>query len=227
MGTLTPFIASTSAGGWIELLIILGLLFLDYWATMRIITQAGYSSAWILLPLAPLVLTIVCYAIFWNDLHEIYFGGGFGFGDIGNARLFWHLDEFSILLNWIFYLVFAFSRWPAVGTGGAPDASPPLPTPTRAIPNLPSRSPESAAPVPSAQVIPSGAGPGSGPATTPAAALASRPVGKFCAWCAEALPGSRALFHDCGSKDRPETFCRSCGAALPAGGTACTACGAA
>jgi len=227
MGTLTPLIASTSAGGWIELLIILGLLFLDYWATMRIIAQAGYSSMWILLPLAPLVLTIICYVILWHDLHEIYFGGGLGFVGINSEKLLWHLDEASILLNWIFYLVFAFSRWPAIGTPRAADDTPLPPSPTRAVPNSPARAPESAAPIPSARVVASAAGPGAGPASTPAAPSATRPVGKFCAWCAESLPGSRALFHDCGSKDRPETYCRSCGAALPAGSAQCSACGAA
>jgi hypothetical protein len=134
MGLLTPLIASTSVVGSIELLVLLGLLFLDYWATMRIITQAGYSSLWILLPLAPLILTIICYVILWNDLHEIYFGGSFGFGGTGNTSLFWHLDEFSILLNWIFYLIFAFSRWPAIGTSRASDAAPLPPPPPRAIP---------------------------------------------------------------------------------------------
>lgn len=227
MGNLTPMIASTSAGGWIELLIILGLLFLDYWATMRIITQAGYSSMWIVLPLAPLVLTIICYVIVWNDLHEIYFGGGLGVLDFGTAKLFWHLDEFSILLNWIFYIVFAFSRWPSIGTPRSRDVAPLPPSPTRALPNPPTRPSEPAAQIPSALAVPSAVGPGADLVTAPAAAPASRPAAKFCPWCAEPLPGNRALFHECGSKDRPETNCRSCGAALPAGGTECTACGAA
>ena len=129
MAQLTPLIAATSVGGWVELLILLGLLFLDYWATLRIITQAGYSSMWILLPLAPLVFTIICYVILWNDLHEIFFGSSFGFGGINNASLFWHLDEFSILLNWIFYLVFAFSRWPVNGAPRSSSAAAPLPAP--------------------------------------------------------------------------------------------------
>jgi hypothetical protein len=227
MGHLTPLIASTSVGGWIELLIILGLLFLDYWATMRIITQAGYSSMWILLPLAPLVLTIICYVILFNDLHEIYFGGGFGFAGVGNANLFWNLDKISILLNWVFYMVFAFSRWPAVGTSRAPSPSPLQPTPTRVMPNPPSRPPATAALIPSAGAVPSAAGPGAGSVSTPVAPTPNRPASKFCPWCAEALPGNRALFHDCGSKDRPEAFCRSCGTALPVGSTECGACGAA
>src|SRR5580698_5916913 len=148
MGHVTPLIASTSVTGWIELLILLGLLFLDYWATMRIITQAGYSYLWILLPLAPLILTIICYVILWNDLHEIYFGSSFGFEGINNASLFWHLDEFSIFLNWLFYVIFAFSRWPSTVAPHRSDAAPLPPTPTRATPASPGSPPASAATTP-------------------------------------------------------------------------------
>jgi hypothetical protein len=228
MGHVTPLIASTSAVALIELLVLLGLLFLDYWATMRIITQAGYSSAWILLPLAPLVLTIICLVIWWNDIHEIYFGGGFDFGGIGNVRLFWRLDEFSIILNWVFYLIFAFSRWPAIGTSRASDAAPLPPPPPRAIPGSRLTPPTPTVSPPGARVMPSSAAsPGAAPANTAVAPAATRPSAKCCAWCGEALPGSRALFHDCGSKDRPEAFCTNCGNALPAGSTQCSSCGAA
>jgi hypothetical protein len=225
MAQLTPLIAATSVGGWVELLILLGLLFLDYWATLRIITQAGYSSMWILLPLAPLVFTIICYVILWNDLHEIFFGSSFGFGGINNASLFWHLDEFSILLNWIFYLVFAFSRWPANGAPRSSSAAAPLPAPpSRAVPGPGSAPTVPAAPAPTARVLPSSAaGPGAAPAGA-ASSATKRPGAQFCPWCAEPLPGNRALFHDCGPKERPETFCKNCGTALPAGGSECPSC---
>src|SRR5579863_1102088 len=145
MGVLTSLVASTSVGGWIGLLIFLGFLVLTYWATFRIITNAGYSPFWIVLALAPLILTCLCYVILWNDLHEIAFGSSFGFAGIGNVSLYWHLDELSIFLNWVFYLVFAFSRWPV--SGGAPtrDARPTPPTQpaassqSRPAPGLPAR----------------------------------------------------------------------------------------
>jgi hypothetical protein len=224
MAQLTPLIAATSVGGWVELLILLGLLFLDYWATLRIITQAGYSSMWLLLPIAPLVLTIICYVILWNDLHEIFFGSSFGFAGINNASFFWDLDKISLLLNWVFYLVFAFSRWPVNGAPRSSSATAPLPPPpSRAVPG-----PASAPPTPSAaRVLPSSAaGPGAPPAGT-ATPAPKRPGAQFCPWCAEALPGNRALFHDCGSKERPETFCKNCGTALPAGSSECASCVAA
>ena len=228
MGLLTPFIASTSVGGWIELLILIGLLFLNYWATMRIITQAGYSVVWIVLPIAPLVLTIICYVIFWNDIHEIFFGSSFGFGGINNVSLFWHLDEISIFLNWLFYIVFAFSRWPVSGTRHSPDVEAPQP-PSSLGANLSSAAGPAAppAPLPGARAMPaSPGGPAAGPTNVASAPTSQRPSAQFCAWCGEALPGNRALFHDCGPKDRPETFCKNCGVAFPAGTSQCNSCAA-
>jgi hypothetical protein len=228
MGQLTVLLASTSGGGLIALLIILGLVFVDYWATMRIITKAGYSSKWILLPLAPLILTIVYYVILWHDLREIYFGSSIGFGGFSNTKFFWGLDVFSIFLNWLFYVIFAFSRWPSTVAPRQSDDPPLPPTPTRAISGSPSKPPAPAAPVPTERAVPpSGAGPGAGPGGASVAPALKRPSAQFCAWCGEPLPGNRALFHNCGSKDRPETNCKTCGTALPAGSTECSSCGAA
>jgi len=225
MGVLTPLIASTSVGGWIELLVFVGLLFLNYWATMRIITQAGYSASWIALPLAPLVLTIICYIVLWNDLHEIYFGSSFGFGGIGNISIYWHLDEIAIFLNWLFFIVFAFSNWPVSGTRRSPDADGPRPPRVTRAKNGPASSPEEApASLPYVRpTLATAAGPAAGSTSAPAA---KRPSAQFCAWCGESLPGNRALFHDCGPKDRPETNCKICGTAFPAGTTQCNTCGA-
>ena len=228
MGLLTPFIASTSVGGWIELLILIGLLFLNYWATMRIITQAGYSVVWIVLPIAPLVLTIICYVIFWNDIHGIVFGNSFGFGGVNNVSLFWHLDEISIFLNWLFYIVFAFSRWPVSGTRHSPDVDVPQPPPSLGANLSSAAGPASPSPLPGARVMPaSRGGPVAGPANVASAPASKPPSAQFCAWCGEALPGNRALFHDCGPKDRPETFCKNCGVAFPAGTSQCNSCVAA
>ena len=228
MGLLTPLIASTSVRGWIELLILIGLLFLNYWATMRIITQAGYSARWIVIPVAPLVLTIVCYVIFWNDVHGIYFGNTFGFGGANNVSLYWHLDEISVLLNWLFYIVFAFSRWPGSGTRRSPDVDvPQAPSSLGAPPSSAARTAAPSAPRPVVRVMPaSPGGPAAGPTNVAGAPTSNQPSAKFCAWCGEALPGNRALFHDCGPKDRPETVCTNCGVAFPAGTSRCNTCAA-
>jgi hypothetical protein len=223
MGVLTSFIASTSAGGLIALLLFLGFLFLNYWATLRIITKAGFSPVWIVLPLVPLVLTIICYVMLWNDLHAIIFGSSFGFGGIGNIKIFWRLDKLSLLLNWIFYLVFAFSRWPVSGTTHTRDPEP-SPPPRAVRANQPGPSADPARPNPVGVARYAAPVTGAGPAVAPSAPVAK---GKHCAWCGESLPGSRALFHDCGPKDRPETFCKNCGAELSPGTTQCSSCGSA
>jgi hypothetical protein len=225
MGLLTPIIAA-SVGSGIAILIVLGLIALNYWATSRIISQAGYSSLWILLPIAPLVLTIICYIIFWHDIRTVIFGGTLGIGGINTVGFVWDLDEIAIFLNWLFYLVFAFSRWPVSSAHRAPSVDgPSAPAAARSNP-LPSPVPPTpTTALPTSRVVPSSAAsPGTGPAVVSSTPVAKR--AQFCAWCGEALPGNRALFHDCGPKDRPETFCKSCGTALPAGVTVCSACGA-
>lgn len=228
MGFVTPFIASTSVSAWIELLIFVGLLFLNYWATMRIIAQAGYSPLWILLPLAPLVLTTLCYIIFWVDIHEVFFGGGFGvgFGIDSHVSLIWHLDELSIFLCWLFFIVFAFARWPVSGERHPREAGGPPPSRAdRSRPASPSPAPADPVGVARFGTTPSIRS-AAGPAVAPSAP-AVRKNAQYCAWCGEALPGNRALFHDCGSKDGPETFCKFCGTAFAVGTTQCNSCGAA
>lgn len=224
MGLVTPIIAA-SAGGFVALLVVIGLIVLNYVATSRIIAQAGYSPRWILIPVAPFVLTIICFIIFVSDVHTAFDGGGLGVGGINNVGVAWTLDEISIFLNWIFFLVFAFSRWPVSGAYHSPSVVTPRPPDSfRATPGPASVPPTPGAAVPSARVVPaSGAGPGSGPAVS-SASVAKRSGAQFCPWCAEPLPGNRALFHDCGSKDRPEAFCKNCGKTLPAGSSVCNEC---
>jgi hypothetical protein len=224
MGLVTPIIAA-SAGGLFALLVVIGLIVLNYLATSRIIAQAGYSPLWILVPVAPFVLTIICFIIFVSDVHTIFSGDGLGVGGINNVGVAWDLDEISIFLNWIFFLIFAFSRWPVSGAHHSPSVVTPRPPDSlRAPPGPASIHPTPGAAVPTARVVPaSGAGPGSGPAV-PSASVAKRQGAQFCPWCAEPLPGNRALFHDCGSKDRPEAFCKNCGKTLPAGSSVCNEC---
>ena len=100
MGLLTPivgFATAVSIGTWIQLLIAIGVVALMYLATGRIITQAGYSALWILLPIAPLVFTTICFFIFWHDLNTIIFGGSIGFIGISTVGLFgtWTRSVFS------------------------------------------------------------------------------------------------------------------------------------
>jgi hypothetical protein len=174
-------------------------------------------------------LTIICYIIFWNDIHTIIFGGTLGIGGINTVGLVWHLDEVSIFLNWIFYLVFAFSSWPVSGAHRSSTVDVPRPPESLRAVSSPTPVPSTpTAALATARAVPSsGAGPGAGPAGVSSAPAPKRPSAQCCAWCGEPLPGNRALFHDCGPKDRPETFCKNCGSALPAGSSVCSSCGAA
>jgi hypothetical protein len=242
MGNLSPigaFATAVSIGTWIQLLIAIGVVALIYMATLRVIAQAGYSHLWILLPVAPLAFTVICFIILWHDFNTIIFGGTIGFVGITGVGFFWHLDEISIVLNIGFFVIFAFSRWPTSGGPSSPRAeSPRSSEPLRAAPS----DPASVLPPPPDPVVatrrmpPFAAGPGPGPRSGPgpapasapaivaSAAVAKKPNTQYCAWCGEALPGNRALFHDCGPKDRPETNCKHCGAAYPAGTTHCSSC---
>jgi hypothetical protein len=256
MGILTLFAPVTTIGSIIELIIYIGVTGLTYWALLRIITNAGYSNVWMALPISTMFLTWLCYIIFWSDLHGIYFGGAFDFGFSGFSQVSvpWTLDEISIVLNWIFFLMIAFSgsqiteRFmpsrsapPAqMNYGGPASTLPPPPDPVNAVrPAPPSAAGPGAGPIvrpappsaagPGAGPIvrpapPSAAGPGAGPAGLPGAAGA-RPGAQFCPWCGESLPGNRALFHDCGPKDRPETHCKNCGTPFAAGSAQCASCG--
>ena len=56
-------IATMSTHDLVYFSIALCILVLNYWAAARIIRQAGYSSAWILVPLTPLVVTVAFRAL--------------------------------------------------------------------------------------------------------------------------------------------------------------------
>jgi hypothetical protein len=241
MGILTLFAPTTSVSSIVQLIIYIGVTALTYWALLRIITAAGYSNVWMALPISTMFLTWLCYIIFWSDLHGIYFGGAFSFGFSGfnQVSIPWTLDEISIVLNWLFFLVIAFSGSPigerfagslpsrsappAPMNYGAPASTlPPPPDPVTATRPVP---PSAAGPVNVVRPMPpSAAGPGGGGAAVPGATAPKRPGAQFCAWCGESLPGNRALFHDCGPKDRPETNCKNCGTSYPAGSTTCASC---
>jgi hypothetical protein len=251
MPPLGLFGPTTSFGSVVELILYIGATALTYWGLQRIITGAGYSNVWMALPVSTMFFTWMCYIIFWSDIHAIYFGGSFdfGFSGISQVSVFWTLDEISIVLNWLFFLVIAFSgsqlseRFtrgsrsrpaPSMSYGGPGFTLPPPPDPVPGARPLPPTAagptttvrpapPTAAAPVSAARPTPpSAAGPGAGPSSAPGPA--PQRGAQFCAWCGESLPGNRALFHDCGPKDRPETNCRNCGTPFSAGSTQCASC---
>ncbi len=229
--------------GVVVLVLFVAFLAVSYWATARIIAQAGYSSAWVLVPLSSLVLTVVVFVMIYVDLRSLAEAVPFGFGgsDLGfqikSVEVVWDIDLCSMLVNWILFLVFGFSRWP--GTAGA-DAGGRTPTPPPASGASPYGRNVPGPLRPPGASFASASRPGSSPtlvgsvnevdprdASTSSAPPPSTAGGirvKHCVWCGEALPGSRALFHDCGSSDRSATNCATCGGALSGEGAACAAC---
>jgi hypothetical protein len=219
----------------VVLFLYLVFLAVSFWATTRIISQAGYSPAWILMPLSSLVLTIVVFIMLYVDLRSFAnafpFGvGGTTFGSgLGGVEVVWVLDMLTIFANWILFLVFAFSRWPYAADSGRRGPSQP-PSPGGASPhgrNAPGMAQPPGSPTSASVSASAPSSLGVVPTTSSVASASAAPVRtKHCVWCGESLPGSRALFHDCGTKDRPVTNCAACGAQLPTAGAACVACAA-
>jgi hypothetical protein len=222
----------------LTLSITIAILVINYLAVARVINQAGYSPLYMVIPLAPFGFLIASVVVLYRDLHGLDFGGRYLFLGINNIGILWELFWISLLANWVIFLFFAFTRWPA-GTPTTPRA-PRSSRRSKAEPELRGFSPaEVAAARPSKRF---GAG-GPGFATNAAAGPATRsdapevtttaPVPtssvravalKHCVWCGEALPGSRALFHDCGPTDRVPVFCATCGSTLNAESARCDTC---
>jgi hypothetical protein len=216
--------------------LLLGLtvaaLVLNYIAIATIVSKAGYPWVWVILPLTPFALFVACIADLYRDLHTLAFGGSYGFLGVSSIGILWKAFLISLAVNWLMFFVFAFSRWPTV----APKTPRP-PKGPKGQPVVPVSQGFSPADMGnrSSKRFPSG-GPGfstnagSAPADTTAIATAVPATNavavKRCVWCGESLPGSRALFHDCGPTDRPAAYCATCGNALAASGQ-CANCDAA
>jgi hypothetical protein len=218
----------------IHVAVYMAVVAVTFWAVSSIIIQAGYSKWWIIVPLAPSALTIACLAELWNDVHNVLYGGAFGFIGIETVGLTWKCDEVAMVIAWLFLLVFALARWPAWYShhGVSPFVAPTLGARTG------SGSSTSSIPVPAPVAPRSERGdlPRSGEDPTRPSAVATEapvPFGRVttaaphCTWCGEALPGSRVTFHNCGSKDRPAIFCTKCGTALAGPSMRCPGCASA
>jgi hypothetical protein len=217
----------------VDVVISMAVLAISCWAVSKIILQAGFSAWWILVPLAPTLLTIACLAELWNDVHDLLYGGAFGFTGIENVGTTWKADEVAILIFWLLSLVFAASRWPvwmshhsspvtAANVGTHPTVR------AGTIGSIPVPAPVAPRAAERADLPRSGEGavrttetPAQYAATPGADTLAV----PHCRWCGEGLPGSRITFHNCGPKDRPAAFCTKCGTALVAGSPTCPSCG--
>jgi hypothetical protein len=84
--------------------------------SIQIITKAGYSPWWILLPLSLPVLWLVSIAIAYGDLSSAV--GTYGAFDIqtvvDQAKVLSTLTFLDLLANYAMFLIFAFSDWPVM-----------------------------------------------------------------------------------------------------------------
>lgn len=220
----------------IALAVLGALVILNLVAAARTIHQAGFSWWWSIVPFVPFVLTIAVFVTLWNRTHQFALGGTYGFLGLNYASLgvIFRADEYALLVSWSAFLIFAFLRWPVSGehdevaerahrrtfrrraeealaesvvvnnggAGAVTSRAPKVARPTKASKRARPDTPE---PVPMTR-------------------RSSGPSLKHCVWCGEPLPGSRALFHDCGDKDAPPVFCVNCGTALSDDNENCLQC---
>jgi hypothetical protein len=91
-----------------SLLILMVVAFVTMAAMVTIITKAGFSGWWILMPLSSVLLWIVIAAL---SLHAAISLSTISFDTVGGLI---KLELVLEILNWILFLVFAFSDWPAL-----------------------------------------------------------------------------------------------------------------
>jgi len=112
-------VGAAGAGFAFDLIILLAIGVLNMYAVYRIITKAGYSEAWILVPVSVIVLWIIAFSI---ALHAAV---TFSTTTLGAAAAVTWIAGVDVLFNWILFLVFAFSDWPAL-KGPSEWRSPPI-----------------------------------------------------------------------------------------------------
>jgi hypothetical protein len=95
-----------------SILILLTLTVLNVVAVFKIITKAGYSGWWILLPLSPPVLWLATSAVLANAANSPFSTATSASYDWANTVGLFVVDGVVFFLSWVFFLVFAFSDWP-------------------------------------------------------------------------------------------------------------------
>jgi len=223
----------------IEMLIGLALVALNYVALAMIIKKAGYSLAWIILPLSPVILYVLAWArIFYDLFNTSYTPSGFAFP---TALFHDEIPAYLLLASgvasfvcWVFFLIFAFSSWPVLRTRRSfvtVDTAAAIPPST-----VPAGKPRTAAAAAAAGAAPSQPDGGSGVARTsllqeerdePAEAVAAPAQSIYCSWCGKERAADAVSIHHCGSKERPVRFCMRCGTAFSGDEVACDKCGTA
>ncbi|HVA06657.1 MAG TPA: zinc ribbon domain-containing protein [Acidimicrobiales bacterium] len=220
-------------GGKLGPLIWLAIVILIFVAIAKIISKAGYSQWWILVPLVPFLLSILTSLLLVVDVRNVVVSGNTISMPVslGMFPMLETLDALALLGNLVFFFIFAFSTWPvsvarnvskprgwSAPTATAPSGAtyttvgapppPPRPTPTVSTP---------------LSTVPTSSGEAISPQPTPPPAATDNVV--FCSWCAKQRAVNAHEIHYCGSPERPPAYCMNCGTPLAQGATECGACG--
>jgi hypothetical protein len=232
MGPTEAIALGQSARGITDLVILLGILALNFFAVAKIITKAGYSPKWIWVPLTPVCLWFFTFILLTVDVRTVVLANNATVSlpvSLGNFLLLEAIDFLSVIVTWVFFLIFAFSTWPVSVARRETRSFEADPRTTF----VPASRPRAGAPVLMPDI------PGSGAATTtpahyrpvPASAQTLPPpsVEKsriiYCSWCGNQRASDAVAIHHCGSLDRPAVYCMNCGTPLGSGAPTCTSCG--
>lgn len=201
--------ASVALGGgggqalW-SIVIYLAVGILNFAATFKIITKAGYSGWWIILPLASLIAIAIAAGVVAHEAVTPLSTTSSVSSDLTAALAYWIVAGVVLFANWLFFIVFAFSDWPirrqlrqagavlpatsyTAARGGLTAAH--MPTPTM----VPVATAASARPVSSTPVW-----------TSPAAtATATARTGSLCPSCFEPIRSGASFCGSCGRRLAP------------------------
>jgi predicted RNA-binding Zn-ribbon protein involved in translation (DUF1610 family) len=101
------FRKGTSKLSGISVILGIGFTVVSLIAIGKIITKAGYSGWWVIVPLLPLMGYIITALVAASDVSSGYSGN--------NVAGWLVFDGILGFLAWVFFLVFAFSAWPSAG----------------------------------------------------------------------------------------------------------------
>jgi hypothetical protein len=177
---------------YVGLVIALAVFAVIVVAYIQIITKAGYSPWWILLPLAMPVMYFVTFAVLVHDASHQPFGSS-GVTTLTNDFGFLGaIDLLVALANFVMFLVFAFSEWPVTREArsrrppaGGMTFVPPRPAGPGAQTAFVAPAPAFAAPPPTARPAPAGitaAGPVPPSLSGPSAAPPGQPGETAAGW---------------------------------------------
>ena len=217
-------------------IITLCIVVITFVAISVIITKAGFSRGWALIPLTPLLTWIVTLVVAKIQLHSFVIVWELAPFYPHTIGLLLDVDKIAIFASWIFLLLFAFSHWPTRSVA-APSEQAATKTRVRGPVRGGAGTAASAVQRQSSRYpLPKGPGfgtlvfvAGPGAATHEVESnVATKPRGNqlatFCARCGDSVPGNRALAHNCPNAGQPAKFCRYCGKSIPEGSELCPSC---